>query len=310
MSGLHIFYLAMIFVAVASGVLGISAFLFRPRVAPERLKGGDRLEPRSEPAWQAKMVKLAEPVAKLIVTDGKPEEYSRLRLRFLNAGFRQRSAMPIYYAAKVFLAVLMPVLLVISMGMAKIQLNANILVLATLGAATLGFILPSFILDHRIRNRQRLLFEAFPDATDLLVVCMEAGLGLDAAISRAAEEIRVRSQDLADELHLVTLELRVGATREQALRNLSLRTGLEDVASLVTMLVQADRFGTNIADALRVHADSLRTHRHMLAEEAAAKVAVKLVFPVIVCIFPALMLVLGGPPFISIYRNLIPVLAS
>ncbi|MGE5489672.1 MAG: type II secretion system F family protein [Actinomycetota bacterium] len=309
MSGLHIFYLAMIFLAVASGVLGLSAVLFRPRVAPERLKGEERVEPGSgETAWQARVVKLAEPIAKLVVPEGNPEDYSRLRLRFLNAGFRHRSAMAVFYAAKVFLSVLMPVLLVLYVGIADVSMDANLLVVAVLAAATGGFILPSFFLDYLIRRRQRLLFEAFPDATDLLVVCMEAGLGLDAAINRAADEIRVRSPELADELYLVTLELRVGATREQALRNLSLRTGLEDVASLVTMLVQADRFGTNIADALRVHADSLRVHRHMLAEESAAKVAVKLVFPVVLCIFPALMLVLGGPPFLAIYRNFLPVL--
>jgi len=311
MSSLHTFYLAMIFVAVTSGVLGVAFFLFRPRVASERLKGEERIEPGlAEAAWQAKLVKLAEPIAKLAAPEGNPEEYSRLRLRFLNAGFRQRSATPVYFAAKVVMALLLPLLLVMYLGVADVSLDANLLLIAFLVVAAAGFILPSFILDHAIRRRQRLLFEAFPDATDLLVVCMEAGLGLDAAISRTAEEMRTRSPDLADEMHLVTLELRVGATREQALRNLALRTGLEEVGSLVTMLIQADRFGTNIADALRVHADSLRTHRHMLAEEAAAKVSVKLVLPVVLCIFPALMLVLGGPPFIAIYRNFLPALAS
>lgn len=317
MSSLHMLYLAMIFVAVASGVMGMAIFLFRPRVAPERLKGNARVEPgqgepepEPEPAWQATLVKLAEPIAKLAAPEGNPEAYSRLRLRLLNAGFRQRSAIPVYFAAKVVMVLLLPLLSLTCLGIAKIHLDTNLLLMVVLVGATEGLILPSFILDHIVRRRQRRLFEAFPDATDLLVVCMEAGLGLDAAIARAAEEMRTRSTDLADELHLVTLELRVGAAREEALRNLSLRTGLEEVGSLVTMLIQADRFGTNIADALRVHADSLRTHRHMLAEEVAAKVAVKLVIPVIVCIFPALILVLGGPAFLSISRNLLPALSS
>jgi tight adherence protein C len=146
------------------------------------------------------------------------------------------------------------------------------------------------------------VFENLPDAIDLMMVCIEAGLGLDAAIARVAQEMRLKSDLLADELHLVGLELRAGSTRERALRNLALRTGVEEVDGLVTMLVQADRFGTSIADSLRVHADMLRTRRRQRAEEAAAKIAVKLLFPLIFCIFPSLMLVLLGPAFIAIYR--------
>lgn len=311
MSKLDMLYLAMIFIAVASGVLGAANYFFRPRVAPQRLKGESPEQPaEAEPAWQATVVKLAEPVAKLMAPEGNAEEYSRLRLRFLNAGFRQRSAIPVFFAAKVVLALALPLLAAIGLEVVDLEVDGTLLLITLLAAAALGLILPSFILDHLVRRRQRLLFDAFPDVTDLLVVCMEAGLGLDAAIARTAEEMRVCTPALAEELHLVMLELRVGASREQALRNLALRTGLEDIGSLVGMLVQSDRFGTNVADALRVHADSLRIHRHTLAEEAAAKVAVKLVFPVVLCIFPALMLVLGGPPFIAIYRNFLPLLGG
>jgi tight adherence protein C len=145
---------------------------------------------------------------------------------------------------------------------------------------------------------------------DLIIVCIEAGLGLDAAIARTGQEMRLRSPALAGELHLVTLELRVGVSREQALQNLALRTGLDEVASLVTMLRQADRFGTSIAESLRVHADSLRTRRRQRAEEAAAKIPLKLLFPLIFCIFPSLMLVLLGPAVISIYRIFLKNLGS
>lgn len=310
MANLQIFYLVLIFLAVTSGVFGLASFFLRPKVAPQRLQGGgaDPAQPAGG-QWQAKVVKLAEPVARLMLPDDGVE-YSRLRTRLMNAGYRSRAAIPVYFGAKVALTFLLPLLLVSYMTLFGNDVGPDVLMVWVLLVAGIGFFLPNLLLWQGIRTRQRELFEAFPDAIDLLVVCMEAGLGLDAAINRASEEMRVRSKELADELYLVTLELRVGATREQALRNMAMRTGLDDAASLATMLIQADRFGTNVADALRVHAETQRVHRHMLAEEAAAKVPVKLVFPVVLCIFPALMLVLGGPPFISIYRNLFPALGG
>ena len=158
--------------------------------------------------------------------------------------------------------------------------------------------------------RQREIFESFPDALDLLTVCVEAGLGLDAALQRVADEMQLKSLALSEELSLVTMELRVGASKPHALRNLALRTGVEDVDTLVAMLVQAERFGTSIADSLRVHAETLRTKRRLRAEERAAKIALKLLFPLIFCIFPTLLLVLLGPGFIQIYRILLPTLVG
>jgi tight adherence protein C len=162
----------------------------------------------------------------------------------------------------------------------------------------------------RIKNRQREIFESFPDALDLMTVCVEAGLALDAALARVGEEMRLKSVTLAEELHLVSLEMRAGSSRERALRNLALRTGVEEIDSLVALLVQSDRFGTSVADSLRVHSDGLRTKRRLRAEEAAAKIAVKLLFPLIFCIFPALMLVLLGPSFITMARVLFPALTG
>ena len=152
--------------------------------------------------------------------------------------------------------------------------------------------------------------DGLPDALDLMTVCVEAGLGLDAAMNRAASEIGLRSEALQEELNLVALELRVGVKRELALRNLALRTGVDDVASFVAMIVQADRFGTNVAEALRIQGETMRTHRRLRAEERAAKIPLKLLFPLIFFIFPSLMLVLMGPAMISIYRVLLPTMGG
>jgi tight adherence protein C len=173
-------------------------------------------------------------------------------------------------------------------------------------AAAVGYYLPNIILARRIEQRQQEIFNNFPDAIDLLLVCVEAGLGLDAALLKVGEEIRIKSTILADELHLVNLELRAGSSKDRALRNLAMRTGVQEVDTLVAMLIQADRFGTSIGESLRVHADDLRTKRRLRAEEAAAKIPLKLLFPLIFCIFPALLLVLLGPAFIQIYRVLLP----
>jgi tight adherence protein C len=143
-----------------------------------------------------------------------------------------------------------------------------------------------------------------------MTVCVEAGLGTESALSRVADDIGLNSPALSDELRLVNLELRAGAEREQALRNLAIRTGVEEVGSFVTMMSQAERFGTSIAASLRVHSDMLRTRRHQRAEEAAAKIGLKLLFPLIFCIFPSLMIVLLGPAAIQITRVLLPMMGG
>ena len=158
--------------------------------------------------------------------------------------------------------------------------------------------------------RQREVFENFPDALDLMTVCIEAGLGTESALTRVADDIGHKSPVLGEELRLVNLELRAGAPRDRALRNLAFRTAVEEVDGFVSMLIQAERFGTSIAQSLRVHADMLRTRRRQKAEEAAAKIALKLLFPLIFFIFPSLMLVLMGPAMIQIYRVLLPTMAG
>jgi tight adherence protein C len=177
-----------------------------------------------------------------------------------------------------------------------------------LGGSFLGYVLPGIILARRARARQHRMQLGLADALDLLVVSVEAGLGLDQALLRVGDELQTAHPDLADELKLVNLELRAGKARAEALRNLGERTGLEDVMSLVTVLVQTDKFGTSVAQSLRVHSDVLRTKRRQRAEEAAAKTGVKMVFPLVFCIFPAIWVVTIGPAAIKFVQVLFPII--
>jgi tight adherence protein C len=237
-------------------------------------------------------------------------EHSGIRMRFMNAGLRNPSAPMFYFGLKTILAVALPILayLYLAFTGSKIDLNSTLLVLLAL--ATIGYYLPNILLSHLVMLRQREIFETFPDALDLMTVCVEAGLGIEAALNRVAEDIEHKSVVLSEELRLVGLELRAGSDRERALRNLAARTGVDEVETWVAMLIQADRFGTSIASALRVHSEMLRTKRRQRAEEAAAKIALKLLFPLIFCIFPSLLLVLLGPAFIQIYRVLLPTIGA
>lgn len=305
-------YLGFVFLVVA----GVGYFILS-QLAPNRVK--DRLgrmirhetssEQVSAPHWVEKFIEIAAPLAKLSVPE-EGWEKSTLRTRFMNAGYREGSIVTFYFIAKTLLAALFAGAFFFYMGISGQRLATANYLMYMLFAAALGYYLPNVILARRIEYRQREIFETFPDATDLMLVCVEAGLGLDAALIKVGQEIRLKSPVLADELQLVSLELRAGSSKERALRNLALRTGVEYVDSLVAMLIQADRFGTSIGDSLRVYADELRTKRRLLAEEMAAKIPLKLLFPLIFFIFPSLLLVLLGPAFIQIYRILLPTLGG
>lgn len=280
------------------------------RTLMPRRSGVARLQQEAAPAveaqkWVPRIAEWLKPAAKL----AQPKEEalkSRMRRRLINAGFRSEDAPTIFFGAKVALAVALPLL---AFFFAVGDLREQLPLLLGLTAA-LGYFAPNVFLILRIRKRKREIFEAFPDALDLMVVCVEAGLGLDAAIAKVGEEIGKTSSALGDEFRLVNLELRAGLTRDQALRNLALRTGVEDIDALVAMLIQADKFGTSIADSLRVHADGMRTKRMLRAEEAAQKLPVKLVFPVVTLIFPALFLVLLGPSILTVARVLAPAMSG
>lgn len=303
--------LAALFVAVFGFVYGIGGFLLRGRGVRGRLQevvGRSALEGGADVAqWQARVARAAGPMAKLAAPK-KDEEIGRIRAKFMNAGFRDESAPVIYFAAKALLAVALPVALLLFTGVRNWEGNEPML--ALLAAAAFGYYLPNGVLARLTEMRQRELFEAFPDALDLMIVCVESGLSLDAAIARTASEIHVRSPKLSEELTLVGLELRLGATRERALRNLAARTGLDEISSFVAMMLQADRFGTSIGESMRVQADALRVRRRQRAEEQAAKIPLKMLFPLIFCIFPSLLLVLMGPAMIQIYRILLPTMGG
>ena len=304
-------FLAIVFVAVLGTGLVITYWL-NPDPTRERLRqlaGGPHPAEDRPGGWVASMVKLSGPLAKLSVPD-EGWDNAPLRIRFMNAGFRGHAAPVIYFAAKTVLALALPMLGFLYATWTGTRLSAQALTFMLLLLAAVGYYLPNVVMAMLVRHRKREIFENLPDAIDLMTVCVEAGLGLDAALVRVAGETEMTSKPLAEELHLIGLELRAGASREKALRNFALRTGVEEVDGLVAMLVQADRFGTSIADSLRIHSEGLRLKRRLRAEEAAAKIAVKLVFPLIFCIFPAMMIVLAGPAVIRIVRVLLPMLGG
>jgi tight adherence protein C len=267
------------------------------------------VEPRTD-AWVERVARATEQLAKLSTPD-QGFAASALRRRFFNAGIRNAAAPAAYFGAKTVLAVSLPMLTYAALTLlAAAPVKGNALLLWLLLAAAAGYYLPNALLSRLIFLRQREIFENFPDALDLMTVCVEAGLGTEAALNRVADDMVHKSTVLSDELRLVSLELRAGAPRERALRNLAIRTGVEEVDGFVSMIIQAERFGTSIAQSLRVHADMLRTRRRQRAEEAAAKIALKLLFPLIFFIFPSLMLVLMGPAMIQIYRVLLPTMSG
>lgn len=310
MTAIQMGMLGLVFVGVfGAALLGLNFFtrdsvqqrLDSIGVDGGRKDGGQR--------WLHRVARLASPLAKLSVPDGGWEN-SLIRTRFMNAGLRNPTAPALFFAAKTALAIALPMLAYVLLNALRGHTSGNGVLMWLLIAAAAGYYLPNLLLNARIRSRQRDIFESFPDALDLMTVCVEAGLAMDAALARVAQEIGLKSMILADELRLVTLELRAGNTKERALRNLALRTGVEDVDALVAMLIQAERFGTSIADSLRVQSEQLRTKRRQRAEEMAAKIALKLLFPLIFFIFPSLLVVLMGPAFIQIYRVLLPSMAG
>jgi tight adherence protein C len=306
---LYSFVIFMVVTAAMAGVLlPIAANRSKKRLSTVVDDGGYAAN-KQQADWTERIVKLAAPLAKLsLPTEGW--EQSPLRLRFMHAGYRGTAPIAIYFGAKTGLAILFPAVVYIYLMFSGARLATSVQLAMLLSAATIGYYLSNIVLSRLVFVRQREIFEAFPDAADLLLVCIESGLGLDAALVKVTEEIRTRSEILSEEFHLVNLELRAGSTREKSLRNLALRTGVEEVNTFVTMLVQADRFGTSIGDSLRVFSDELRTRRRMKAEELAAKIPLKMLFPLAFCIFPALLCVLLGPAFIQVYRILLPTMAG
>jgi tight adherence protein C len=232
-----------------------------------------------------------------------PKELGSLRLRLVQAGYRREEALTIFFGIRVTFALLMFGLLSTSIFM-----RPNLTV--ALGGLGFGYLAPGMILARKAKARAHRIRLALADMLDLLVVSVEAGLGLDQAIARVGSELAFAYPELSDELRLINLELRAGKARSEALRNLADRTGVEDLSSLVTMLIQTDKFGTSVAQSLRVYSETLRTKRRQRAEEAAAKTGVKMVFPLVFCIFPAIWVVTIGPAAIRFVTVLFPLIEN
>lgn len=237
-------------------------------------------------------------------------EVSDIREALVTAGYRHPQA-PILFLGAKLLSGILALGIVTSLPVSLLGFpTATTQLVMYVGAASAGYFFPMLWLRYAISQRKEKLQDAFPDALDLMVVCVEAGLGLDAAISRVSSEIRFAHRELAEEFHLVALELRTGLSRAEALKNLSRRIDLEEVSSLVALLVQTDKFGTSIGQSLRVHSDSMRVNRQLRAEELAAKIPVKILFPLVCFIFPSVFVVIVGPAAIKIVRTLLPALGG
>ena len=232
-----------------------------------------------------------------------PGEVSRTRAWLMQAGYRESEHLTIYFAVQAVVALGLLVLVMFT-GIGFQRGGIALFFIAPI----LGLFLPRFVLKRKIRNRQHRIRLALADGLDLAVICIEAGLGLDQAIQRVSNDLRHSHPELSDELSLVNLEMRAGKPRAEALRNLAARTAVDDVRALVAVLLQTDRFGTSIAQTLRGHSEYMRVMARQRAEERAAKIAVKLVFPIFFCVLPSLFVVTVGPVIAKLVRELLPMI--
>jgi tight adherence protein C len=261
------------------------------------LSGEDAARRKRQQTWTRDVLKY---LGEWMTPQG--QRWSHQRRRLIWAGYRDESAVMLFVGIRLAAVGLLAVYGTL-MG-AALDLPGALALLLGLVMSISGWVVPGFVLSVKIQKRQKEIQKALPDALDLLVICVEAGLGLNQALVRVATEMRHVSALMTDEIGQANLAIRAGTPREQALLDMADRTGVASVRSLVTMLIQTERFGTSIAHSLRVHADSLRTKRRQQAEEAAAKTTIKMVFPLAFCIFPALFVVVLGPALIEIITTL------
>ena len=284
-----------LFVALVAGY-GTSAFFSAMSPERRRLRQMAAGGPAGVVDAQVTLVDTVDPRLKRIPGMPKsPKEMGRLRRRLARAGYTSMTAVVIFTAATILTPIAFAVLVVSFLGVGQG------LVLALVVAA-IGYLLPGLVLGRLTERRKREIREGLPDALDLFIVCVEAGCGLDQAIVKASDELGLTYPALAYELRMITTEIRAGKSRMEAFKNFAARTLVDDVQSLVALLVQTDNFGTSIAQALRTHAETSRTKRRQAAEERAGKIGVKLVFPLVLFLFPALYIVILGPAVISFVR--------
>lgn len=298
------------FVCISLGMMGIYWLFYRPQsAATERLKRlGERDGMETVPAVSLDdngrsselAQRLASPLSKLVPPSAA--EARKLQKQLMQAGFRSASAPVVFRGIQ--LAALAGFPAMVAFGCAVLARPLSSAVLWILMGFVVGFFLPRYVLRRMIRSRQQLVRWGLADALDLMVISIEAGLGLNAAMMKVSSELKDVHPDICDEFELANLEIRVGREREEALRNLGERTGVDDLHSLVAMLIQTDRFGTSIARAIRAFSDSLRTKRRQRAEQAAQKAAVKLLFPLACFLFPTLFIAILGPAALTLIDTL------
>ena len=253
--------------------------------------------------FQNRVLGFLSSLGQKVSTKEKAVDYSKLRPLFLKAGLRHENTPNVFMGAKALLMVLLPLcVFLVRIVFPNLVLPARQLTAVLVVLAMVGFYLPNLWLRLKISKRKETILKGFPDALDLMVVCVEAGMGLDSTITRVAKEIEMSNKILSDELTLYNLEMRAGKLRKDALKNLAMRTDVDEVNNLVTLLLQTEKFGTSVGQALTVYSDTMRTQRFQRAEEMAAKIPTKLLFPLVLFIFPSLFVVILGPAVISIVR--------
>jgi tight adherence protein C len=280
---------------LAIGVFYIASALSSPLRKRLRVATG---QTTSTPAMADRLNKAMEPLASYVLPK-KDWERNRISERLVHAGFRESNALTTFYMIKTILVIVLPAIVVVLAPLFP-HATLNQVIIAAAVAGLIAITAPNFVLERLRLKRMKRLRNGFPDALDLLVVCSEAGLGLNAAIERVAQELDATHPDLADEMGLVNAETRVGVDRLDALRNLARRTGLEDIRGLVALLTQSIRLGSGVADTLRIYSEEFRDKRMQRAEEQAAKIGTKMIFPLVTCLFPGFFAVIIGPAAMKI----------
>ncbi|HKM86475.1 MAG TPA: type II secretion system F family protein [Terriglobales bacterium] len=289
-----------VFVAIVVTVFAFGAAAVVPSsVLGSRLReiGWQRPKAQAKPVIRERIQQALDPLSRALPTS--PSEVSKTRLWLIQAGYRNAQHASIYRGLRVLFAALGFLSVFVFTGF-----NSPLLLV---GVTALGFFIPRFLLKKKLQERQQRLRLGLPDALDLTVICVEAGLSLDQAMMRVGEDLRTAHPELSGEFHLFDLEARAGKPRVEALRNLAERTGVDDIRALVGTLIQTDRFGTSVAQALRVHSESLRTERRQRAEEQAAKTTVKMIIPLVLFVMPSLIFVTVGPAVIQLMHIFMPV---
>ena len=293
-------HLVVIVVAATIFVFGLGVSIIVSAVtSPVRRRLGllNATDDRSK-RFTLKIATAVGPVAAYVLPKEELER-NKVQRDLIRAGIRSPQALQVFYGIKTLLAIICPIVV---MSAAKFfpELTTQSIVMYAMMGAGAGLLAPNFVLNRKVESRTRQLRNGFPDALDLLVVCVESGLGLGPALQRVADELAVSHPELSFELATVNAEMRAGVQRETALRNLADRTGMPDIRGLVGLLVQSMRFGTSVADALRVYSDEFRDRRMQAAEEQAAKMSTKLIFPLVIFMFPVFFIVAIGPAVLRI----------